>query len=128
MTELCKGIEEDTGIKISIEEELNPRYLNQDLEIGVYRILQESLNNVVKHAQTRSVIVKLTNTQESLSLCIKDEGKGFNYEETKLYVQDMARKNNGLCIMKERAEMIGGKLRILSASDIGTTIQLDIAL
>jgi signal transduction histidine kinase len=96
--------------------------------MGVYRILQESLNNAVKHAQTESLDVSLCNNREKLVLSVTDYGKGFNFEEENLYVQDMAKKNNGLRIMKERAEMIGGQLKIESARNQGTTIHLEIAL
>ncbi|WP_026462683.1 histidine kinase [Adhaeribacter aquaticus] len=128
VTELLRSVEEEANIVINLDEEIAPQYLSKEIEMGVYRILQESLNNAVKHAQTESMEVSLCNNQDKLVLSVTDYGKGFNFKEETLYIQDMAKKNNGLRIMKERAEMIGGKLKISTKKNEGTTIHLDIAL
>ena len=126
--ELLKNVEEELHIVITLDEEIYPEFLSKEIEMGAYRILQESLNNVVKHSGTESVEVSLCNNGEKLVLSVTDYGKGFNFEENTLYVEDMARKNNGLRIMKERAEMIGGVLKITSTKNEGTTVRLEVAL
>lgn len=128
VTELLKNVEEEANIVINFDEEINPQFLTKEIEMGVYRIVQESLNNVVKHAHTESLEVSLCNNREKLILSLSDYGRGFNFEEEQLYVQDMTKKNNGLRIMKERAEMIGGELTIESRKEEGTTVHLEVAL
>jgi PAS domain S-box-containing protein len=126
--ELLRNVEEEAQIVVILDEEINPEFLTKEIEMGVYRILQESLNNIVKHSETQSIDVSLCNNSEKLVLSVTDYGKGFNFEENKLYEADMTRKNNGLRIMKERAEIIGGKLKIESLKNKGTTVRLEIDL
>ncbi|MCW2119328.1 histidine kinase [Flavobacterium sp. 7A] len=127
-SELLRNIEEEAQIVVIFDEEINPEFLTQEVEMGVYRILQESLNNIVKHSNTQSIDISLCNNSDKLVMSITDYGKGFNYIEKSLYEVDKTRKNNGLRIMKERAEIIGGKLKIESVKNEGTTVRLEVNL
>ncbi|MDX5364750.1 MAG: histidine kinase [Pseudazoarcus pumilus] len=88
----------------------------------VFRILQEALTNIARHAEARSVAVRLGHTEGRLQLTVHDDGRGFR--------QDTVRdpKSFGLLGMHERAIAFGGSLRIDSAPGHGTTVQLDVPL
>jgi two-component system sensor histidine kinase DegS len=94
--------------------------LSPDVEQCIYRVAQEAVTNVVNHANTKNLTVKLEFIEEKVSLIVRDDGIGFDIE-----------KNNktshfGLTGMRERAQLIGGDLTIISKPGYGTTIQLTI--
>ena len=94
-------------------------------EEGVYRIVQESLNNAAKHSRAHQVVVQLRKTKDILSLSISDDGVGFSEKSR----QDTAQGSGlGMKTMRERAESLGGTLRIDSAPGAGTTIEVLIPL
>ena len=88
-----------------------------NIEINFYRITQEALNNVQKHAKATHVDIMLERRGEFLVLIVEDNGKGFNIKNKKYYS-----KGIGLTGMRERAELIGGTLEIESSPRKGTTI------
>jgi two-component system, chemotaxis family, sensor kinase Cph1 len=96
---------------------LNSIQLQPETEINLYRIAQEALNNIAKHAEASHVDVLLERRGTDAVLVVEDNGKGFNPNE----------KNNlkdglGLISMRERASLVGGTLEIESAPGQGTTI------
>jgi signal transduction histidine kinase len=99
--------------------------LKSDVEIGseaslaLYRILQESLTNIAKHAQASSVYVTLDVSEKLVEMVIKDDGLGIGTGT----VQTAYYKNRvGIYGMRERAEMLGGSLSIESGNEGGTTV------
>ena len=92
----------------------------------VYRIVQEALNNVIKHARCTQLSVNIEELKNKLLITVWDNGKGFNQNDAGL-VED---KNNtfGLINMKQRADLLGAELEIKSEINIGTTIKLGIPL
>lgn len=95
-----------------------------ELEMNLYRIVQESLNNVAKHAGASSVSVILEHRGGEIRLIIEDDGRGFDADS--LHVPDAPGGGLGLVGMRERAELIGGTLEIESAFGVGTTIYVRI--
>jgi len=95
--------------------------LPDELEIAYYRIVQEALNNVVRHARAKRVDVILEQRGNNLVLVIEDDGIGFNPEA-------VMRKGGrlGLFGMRERTEMLGGELIIESKPGKGTTIVVEV--
>ncbi len=91
--------------------------VSDDAEINLYRILQEALNNVYKHAKAKNVSVLLEQRDRSVVLIIEDDGRGFESEKTL-----NRRKGLGLIGMRERAALVGGNLQIESSKGKGTTI------
>lgn len=87
-------------------------------KIMIYRIAQGALMNVIKHAQARNVDIHLGVKKDKVILSIKDDGKGFN--------SHMIRKKRslGLALMRERAQLIGGRVQIKSNPGLGTEIRL----
>jgi len=90
-----------------------------EIETAVFRIVQESLTNVILHAQATSVDVLITLTEESVSVVVEDNGIGFSPTTT------LSEKQLGLFGMRERIEMLGGILSIESESGKGTTIRAE---
>jgi len=99
-------------IVLTVEEE---RMLPPDVQVALYRIAQEALNNVAKHAGASQATVNLRCQPEQVELFIRDDGRGFNPESAFL-------KHLGLGIMRERAEAIGATLKIESQVGHGTQV------
>jgi len=91
--------------------------LTTDIETTLYRIAQESLNNVAKHARATSVAVLLERRPDHVSLVIEDNGVGFDRGAT-----DRTSQGFGLLGMRERATLIGATLEIESSVGSGTSI------
>jgi signal transduction histidine kinase len=110
------------GLKVLLlipeEPEISKKQAQQ-----LFRITQEALNNVVKHAQTDKATVQIIEEPQRLKLIIEDQGKGFTPIEV-----NIKGKNIGLSSMRERAEMIGGTLLIDSKPGEGTRVSFDLTL
>ncbi|MFT3744807.1 MAG: ATP-binding protein [Pyrinomonadaceae bacterium] len=99
---------------------LSKARLNHDTETHLYRITQESLNNILKHAQANLVTVLLEKRDEHVILIIEDDGRGFeNNTSRNSKDSDMGL---GLIGMRERAILVGGELEVESSPGKGTTI------
>jgi len=97
--------------------------LPEEIEIALFRIAQEALNNIRKHSKATRSKVSLKFTNNSVRLSISDNGKGFDTRK----IQDYSTKNGlGLIGMMERAQLIGGSLQIKSLPGIGTTISVEV--
>jgi len=103
---------------------LNARRLSPEIEINLYRIVQEALNNVLKHAQAKHVSVLLESQEQSVVLIIEDDGVGFELDEK----ERLNGKGLGLLGIKERALLVGGSAEIESSIENGTTIYVRIPL
>ena len=107
-----------TGIKIAFHHNMPTQRLPADIEIAVYRIIQESLTNVARYARVTEATVQLTFWEDIIRVEVIDRGIGFtsNYDELKW-------STAGLAGMRERANMLGGSLVIESIPGTGTRIQ-----
>ena len=93
------------------------RPLPPETQIALYRIAQEALNNITKHAGAGQAIIKLLFLPQAVSLTIQDDGRGFD-------LSGASPNSLGLGIMRERAEKIGAKLTINSQIGEGTTVTI----
>jgi signal transduction histidine kinase len=107
-------------ITMGMDERLDP-----NIETVLYRISQEALNNIIKHADAKHVVVHLERKQDSIAVYIKDDGKGFDVNETLVKHQG---GRIGLIGMQERASIIGGSLSVQSSKGDGTRIFVEIPL
>lgn len=107
-----------TGIRVLVEAKDPVPRLQPDAEMALFRISQEALTNVLKHAKAAMVRVTITVDAESLSLTIADDGGGFDAEPG---ISD-AGKGLGLLIMQERLRAVEGSLRVESRPGAGTTV------
>lgn len=102
------------------DRELDGKRLTPEIEINLYRIIQEALNNVAKHAQANFTSVLLEYRDGTIHLIIEDDGVGF--EPTEQAILTGNDRGMGLLGMKERAELIGGSAEIETSPGKGTTI------
>ncbi|MFT4682218.1 MAG: two-component system NarL family sensor kinase [Flavobacteriales bacterium] len=100
----------------------NLKAFDQTQELMIYRIVQELINNVVKHANAKSVLIQLMQADDTLSITVEDDGCGFNV--------DLAMKKSGLGMsnLKARVEYLGGTLNIDSSENSGTSVFIEVPL
>ena len=115
-----------TGVPVHLDCGKLPKRLAADVELALYRILQEALKNVEQHAHARSVNVCLTRPRGSVQLEISDNGIGFNPDHPP--VRPKVNRGLGLLDMRERAIYVGGVLLIKSRRSSGTRITIRIPL
>lgn len=119
---LGSGFSEQTGIRVEVESYLDDeKRLPSEIETALYRIVQESLTNVVKHARAGSVSVLVTRKSGSVIAVIEDDGRGFDTG---------AGRDEGLGLvgMEERVALLDGRLQIESREGAGTTIVAEVPL
>ena len=110
---------EQTGMRVDLESQIRDR-LPTDVETALYRIVQEALTNIVKHAQATAVSIVLARKAGTVTAVIEDDGRGFTPGGT--------RDGLGLLGMGERLALLGGKLKIESSHGAGTTIVAELPL
>jgi signal transduction histidine kinase len=112
-----------TGIAINVQgDELEPR-LSPQAEISLFRIAQEALNNVVKHARATEVRITLEEEKGTVRLVISDNGVGF---DTSRIAAAGRRRGIGILNMSERAQSVGGLCRVESSPGKGTRVITEI--
>jgi signal transduction histidine kinase len=116
-----EDVEGRSGLKTHVNVDEVGR-LPSNIETGLYRIAQESLNNILKHAQASQVTLNLVLNQTKVTLEIIDDGIGFDPE--------MAHKQGGMGLegMQARAEQLGGNFWMQSAADEGTRVKVEVPL
>jgi signal transduction histidine kinase len=109
-----------SGLAITVEGEESIPRLAEDVELNLFRIVQETLNNVVKHAQATQVTVTLAAKGQSIRLTVADNGRGMVPTLDTNHAQGW-----GMLIMRERALAVGGHFWIKSGPDQGTIIGVE---
>jgi PAS domain S-box-containing protein len=122
----CK--DSDRKMEFHLDTNIQQVPLSRELEISVYRILQEGLNNIIKHSKASVAEIHIETSGDYLNLIIKDNGKGFYFDRHYLHVKKMVEKMNGIRGMKERTELLGGTFNLNTEPGKGTIIQLEIPL
>jgi len=118
---LGQTVAEGSLLDVQVEARLGSERLPAEAETAVYRIVQEALTNVVKHAEARHVSVLVTRKNESVSVMIEDDGKGFDPKNTRS-------DGLGLLGMQERVALLDGVLVVDSSPGAGTTLVLELPL
>jgi signal transduction histidine kinase len=116
---LTATFREQTGLQVDFVSDLGDEPLPPEVATALYRIVQEGLTNVAKHAHARSISILLTRKNARVKLVIEDDGRGF----------DPARPADGFGLqgMRERVDLIGGSLRVESGAGAGTTLAVEVA-
>jgi two-component system, NarL family, sensor histidine kinase DevS len=114
-------VEEQSGISVDVQSNLADQRLPSESETALYRIVQEAFTNVLKHAAARRVSVRLHRGEETVTLTVHDDGKGFDPDK----VRD---GSLGLVGMRERVALLGGRLAIESSEDAGTMLRAEVPL
>ncbi len=120
-----KGFTEETGIRVSLSAFAAVEEVNGDKRTVLYRVVQEALTNVARHARASRAEVKIEKVDGFICMKIRDDGKGFQKEHVL-----SARKGErlGLLGMRERLEMVGGKFTVTSSRGKGTTVLAQVPL
>ncbi|RJX21058.1 MAG: histidine kinase [Desulforudis sp.] len=119
-----KYIEQFRGqhnLNIDLVEFGNVDRLPRVLEVALFRIIQECLNNVAKHAQAGNVVVQIELMEHRINLLIRDDGCGFNVDET---LEDSKGERYGLVGMRERVMLLEGEIKITSNPGEGTSVSV----
>ncbi|MGI9133526.1 MAG: response regulator [Rhodoferax sp.] len=111
-----------SGFSVNFHHVRAQSRLAPDIETACFRIVQEALTNIARHAWAKQVNIRLDRVDDQLLLRISDDGCGFNLEE--MQARALAGNSTGVLGMQERATLIGGVLSIESTPSNGSTVQL----
>jgi signal transduction histidine kinase len=117
---LAETFREHSGLAVDLEARLGDARLPSEVETTLYRIVQEALANVVKHADASRVSVILTRREDTVSALVEDDGRGFDPEKLR---EAGPGHHLGILGMRERAELVGGTVHVDSAPTRGTFVQ-----
>jgi two-component system CheB/CheR fusion protein len=120
----CREFKDNTAITVTLRVKDIPDKVPPELALAFFRITQEALNNIAKHAGATSAQVTLSGGNDRISLVIKDNGIGFAPGSKNA----LRGRGIGLNNMRERAESVGGGIRIHSARGTGTTLEMQAPL
>jgi signal transduction histidine kinase len=116
---LTETFGEQTGIAVRFEGGIQDERLAPEAETALYRIVQEALTNIVKHAQARNVSIVLTRKPGSVAAVIEDDGQGFDPANSR-------EGGFGIEGMRERVGLLDGRLEVESNGESGTTIVAEV--
>jgi len=129
MAALCSYAQQrlaSQGVEVHLAEEASAQRLPSYLETTLYRIGQEALTNVARHAGARNVWLDFSCDGRQATLSVRDDGRGFRVEEV-MQVRD-GRVGLGLLGMRERAALVGGRVEITSRPGLGTSVVVTVPL
>jgi signal transduction histidine kinase len=110
------------GIPVEVELEEGVDQLPETVEVVSLRVVQEALQNARKHAQARSIRVRMARDGASWTVEVRDDGKGFDADDLPVG----GRRHFGLQFMRERAELIGARFEVRSSPNLGTAVRMTI--
>ncbi|MCK4793648.1 MAG: PAS domain S-box protein, partial [Desulfobacteraceae bacterium] len=113
-------------VEVEIEVIGRKKRLPPEIETALYRITQEALTNVAKHAQAKKIKLQLDRQLKTVTVSIEDDGQGFDVEELQTTLAPP--QGMGLAGMKDRISLLGGRLEIHSKPGEGTRIEIEIPL
>ena len=122
---MVKEVSEATGIHVETDIDDCRGHLSSAAEIGLYRILQEAMNNVVKHSDASEVRVALKRGSDHVILSVEDDGRGFPLKRLEELGGSMG---HGLDGMAERCRLMGGRFQVFSSPGNGTLIRGEVPL
>lgn len=111
------GIETEVDLELAQSESESAR-LSPELEATIYRLVQESVNNAIKHAEPERIAIRLTEGEDSVAVVVRDDGRGFDPKHVE--------RSFGLVGMQERVSLSGGSLKIDSKPGQGTEVRAEL--
>jgi signal transduction histidine kinase len=114
LEDLAERVSNGAGIELTTDLSIASERLDPELETVVYRLVQEALTNIAKHADAAGVTLQVTQAEGRLDVLVSDDGSGFD--------PDAERTGFGLTGMRERVELVGGQLQIESKPGSGTRV------
>ena len=118
----CKELSEQKKVEIDFSHTAIPRVVPKEISLCLFRVLQETLQNAVKHSGVRHFRVELCGTEREIQLTVSDRGVGFDPQAA------IRRRGIGLISMRERMQLVSGEISITSHPGAGTTIHARVPL
>ncbi len=119
LKDLCDNISAGKLLNVSLEAHGMSKRMNSTTEIMLFRIIQELINNIIKHADATEAIIQFILEDSRLSVTVEDNGKGFNTKDAE------EQKHAGMATIQSRVTYLNGKMSIDSQKNVGTTIMMD---
>lgn len=120
-----KDFQEKTGVETDLVFFGADRRFENTFEVAIFRLIQEALTNVSKHAQAKRIWVKIDLGSREIKINVKDDGRGFDVEKAR---HEGAGTKFGLAGMRERAELLGGRTDVSSSPGLGTRVSFSVPL
>jgi len=117
----CDGLSESISLQVNLHFHGLENRLDSNCEIVVYRIIQELLNNVVKHGEATTVLVQIMRHDTNVNITIEDNGKGFDSTV-------LVKSGDGLNNVRSRVDYLKGQLDIQSTPGKGTSVHIDFSI
>lgn len=115
-----KQFRERTGLEVGFETQVAGERVSKDMSTAAFRVLQEALTNIARHAEASKVKVLLRTTEEDLVLQVEDDGKGLHV--------DASRRSLGVVGMRERARQLGGSVTVANGAKGGVLVEMRVPL
>ena len=122
LNDFCEGISSSGQLKVTMQDFGFEERLDSSIEIVLYRVVQELLNNVLKYAEATEAQVQLTRVGSNVSLTVEDNGKGFDVNSLE------TSKGAGFRNVQARVDYLNGKLDIQSTPEEGTSVLVEIVV
>lgn len=119
LEDMCSNISAAKQLQVKLQSYGMEKRMNASTEIMLYRIVQELLNNIIKHAHATNVIVQFNREADQLTVTVEDNGRGFSLQEPD------GKKHKGLETIKSRVNYLNGNISIDSENNIGTTVLME---
>ncbi len=120
----ARSVEESTGLEVEFGADPIDGLLSEQAELGLYRIIQEALSNVVRHADAERAVVSIRREKDRLTASVRDDGRGFSPAD----VESHPDRGLGLFGMRERASYFGGTVDIHGEPGKGSSIRVELPL
>jgi signal transduction histidine kinase len=112
----CKEISDQAKVEVQFSHSAVPSTMPKEVSLCLFRVLQEALQNAIKHSGVRLFCVNLRGTPDGVELLVSDDGRGFDEQE------GISRQGIGLISMRERLQMVHGDLEVNTQPGAGTMI------
>jgi signal transduction histidine kinase len=112
----CDELSEQRNVRIEFKHLNVPASISQEISLCLFRVLQEALQNAIKHSADQNFKVEVQGTNEGISLIVSDSGIGFDWRHA------INRQGLGLISMRERLRLVNGELSVQSEPGRGTTV------
>jgi signal transduction histidine kinase len=122
LSDFCNSIDNSKKVILKFQSFGTEKRIDSNIEINVYRIAQELINNAIKHSAATEMLVQLVQEENRVHLTVQDNGKGFNTEILK------TSKGSGFSNIQSRLESLNGVLNVYSKTDEGTEISVEFTL
>ena len=122
---LVEKIKKDSSIDIKCDIDDNIKSNDKDVLLTIFRIIQECINNAIKHSNGSLIELKIKNVDGCFDIIISDDGEGFNVNEV---FSEKAKRHFGLMILEERVNILNGTINIESEIEKGTKVHVQLPL